>query len=397
MPDPRPAAALWRGRPRAARLPALDLLRGLALGGIVQINIQAYTWGADEVLAYLSPAAGTGERLLYFLQAALFEGKFYPLFAFAFGAGLALQWRTAARWVPERRLVVLGALGLAHAFLLYCGDVLLAYALCGCVLLAALSGGPMALRRLVLASALLAVAGTALPLLLEGDGDSVSTGAVPALAAEVHAVYLHARYPGQLAQRSADALAQQIGTAPLFWPQVLALAGLGALAARRGLLHAPRRFARIWRRATLAGLLLGLPASLAGAWMALQRIQGLAPDNGMDHLLLLAGSALSAAYLGALMLWLARQGRNCLANAATRALAAAGRRSLSNYLLQSLLMGVLLCGWGLGLGAAATRGELALLGLAVWLGQLALSLWMERRGWEGPVEQLWRRLAYKKA
>ena len=77
-------------------------------------------------------------------------------------------------------------------------------------------------------------------------------------------------------------------------------------------------------------------------------------------------------------------------------LAPAGRMPLTNYLLQSVVMGALLSGWGLGWGATLARAELALLGIAIALVQIVLSrLWVAHFG-SGPLETLWRRVTYFK-
>jgi len=133
VPAPPPQAAPAPGahmptRLRVAgRIEGMDALRGLALLGILQVNIQSFTWGAGEPLGYLSSPPGAGESLLYFLQASLIEGKFYPIFAFLFGVGMALQMRklrrlyahaaVAAQAAYRRRLFILLAMGLAHGLL----------------------------------------------------------------------------------------------------------------------------------------------------------------------------------------------------------------------------------------------------------------------------------------
>jgi uncharacterized protein len=57
-------------------------------------------------------------------------------------------------------------------------------------------------------------------------------------------------------------------------------------------------------------------------------------------------------------------------------------------------MGLLLSGWGLELGASASRATLALLAAAIVVVQiLASRAWIRRFG-EGPLEALWRRATY---
>ena len=76
-------------------------------------------------------------------------------------------------------------------------------------------------------------------------------------------------------------------------------------------------------------------------------------------------------------------------------LAPAGRLALTNYVAQSVAMGLLLSGWGFGLAASLGRTELALLALAIVAAQLIASrAWLARFG-EGPMEALWRRSTYR--
>jgi uncharacterized protein len=78
-------------------------------------------------------------------------------------------------------------------------------------------------------------------------------------------------------------------------------------------------------------------------------------------------------------------------------LAPAGRMPLTNYLLQSVAMAVLLPGWGLGLGAVLDYAQLALLALVVFGVQLLASRWWLARRAQGPLEALWRAWTYRGA
>src|SRR5690606_19634247 len=78
----------------------------------------------------------------------------------------------------------------------------------------------------------------------------------------------------------------------------------------------------------------------------------------------------------------------------TRAISAVGKRSLSSYLLQSVLFAPGLAAWGLGLGATLTPLAAAGLAVAVWLVTAIVALILDLRGKRGPAEALLRRLAY---
>jgi len=75
-------------------------------------------------------------------------------------------------------------------------------------------------------------------------------------------------------------------------------------------------------------------------------------------------------------------------------LAPAGRMPLTNYLMQAVILGALLTGWGLGWGAHLGRAELALLALAIVAVQIVVSRWWIGCVGQGPIEALWRRVTY---
>lgn len=394
---------------RHLRIERIDALRGFALFGILQVNIQGFAWGAADPLGYLTPAAGTLDLALRFLQAAFFEGKFYPIFAFLFGAGLAMQMRklrhmadgdaVVARRALRRRLWILLGMGIVHGFLLYCGDVLSAYAVCGLLFLWGfdVAGADPALsaRRLrawSVACAIGAAATIFIPLAVATFAPGTTPpGAIPPDLLRAHDIYVHGGWLAQLAQRRDDEIAQQLGSIPTFWPQVLAFLALGMLAGHAGWLHHPQRYARVWAAARRIGLAIGLPcAILGGLWDTGHALHAPGREGGWNDVLLGASSLLAAAYVAGLLAWFAtaRGGR------VSRWLAYAGRLSLTNYIGQSLAMNVLLSAWGLGLGARAGRAELAALAAAIFGAQILLSRWTLARYRQGPLEAMWRRATY---
>ena len=405
-----PAMALARGfaPARAAplrRIERIDALRGLALMGILQVNIQSFTWGAGEPLGYLSQPSGALESALYFLQSALFQGKFYPIFAFLFGVGIALQGRSLRRRlcggprevqrVQRRRLLFLFALGIVHGVFLYFGDVLSAYAACALAFLALATARPRRLLAWTYGFGALAAVSIFLPALLLGAFDSGGpSDQIPQALAHAHEIYCRAGFLTQLRQRLSDELWQQVASIPTFWPQVLALLALGTFAGRLGWLQQPERHRLVWRRAWQIGLVAGAPSALLGAAMSLARARDLpGAEAGWDDVVLGASSLLAAAYVAAAVYLFDQP----WAAASVRWLASAGRMSLTNYVGQSLALGALLSGWGLGLGAEAGRAQLAAIGLLVFGAQVVLSRWTLAHFRQGPLEALWRRWTYRDA
>jgi uncharacterized protein len=121
--------------PPPARIDALDVIRGVALCGILLVNIGPVTHFSYEVP---HPPANLGDASGW-LQ-LLVQQRFFPIFSLLFGIGFSLFLASAARRHPRprlllaRRLLVLLPLGALHQ-LLHPGEALLLYAICGLAIL----------------------------------------------------------------------------------------------------------------------------------------------------------------------------------------------------------------------------------------------------------------------
>jgi uncharacterized protein len=139
------------------RIDAIDVLRGLALFGVLAMNI--VTVFRVSIFAQFLPnaePAGPLDRAVAAVLTVAVDFKALALFSLLFGVGLAIQFErlaaNARRMILlERRLAVLLAIGLVHLYLIWNGDILVEYALAGFVVLPFL-GGP---RWLLAGAALL--------------------------------------------------------------------------------------------------------------------------------------------------------------------------------------------------------------------------------------------------
>ena len=213
---------------------------------------------------------------------------------------------------------------------------------------------------------------------------------VPAWALERLAVYTQGGYLEQIGPRMAD-YQSILGTmAILGVPQIMGLFLLGAIAGRLGWLARPGSHARLWRAALWLGV-AALPFAAAGAWLNFVTMRDSPGDpSAIGYALQNVGAFVACLYVATLVRLQQRPSMRRL----IAWLAPAGRMPLTNYIMQSVVMGLLLSGWGLGLGASLGRAELALLALLIAAAQLAASrAWIGRFG-RGPLEALWRRATY---
>lgn len=376
----------------ATRLADVDTLRGFALLGILLVNItylaSAYHGTGLEDPGFVSPLDDT----VRFLVAALFELKFYLLFSFLFGYSFTLQIaaadRCGARFVPRflRRLATLFAIGVAHAVLLFPGDILTTYAVLGLILLAVHRIRPPAAWRA--ATVLLLLVSTGYAFLAAAaqaaGGTSVDRERVAASAEEATAA---------LRSGPASVIATHLQELPdvLFLlsfvqaPAALAAFLLGLAAGKRKVLVDPSRRHHTLRRLQIWGLVAGLPGGMVYGYAAME-YPGTAFEILALSINLITAPLLAAAY-GATVLRLAhaRGGRRM-----TAALAPAGRMSLTNYLTQSLVCALLFTGYGAALVGRVPPAGVAGIALALFAFQAMGCRWWLRHHTYGPVEWLLR-------
>jgi len=382
---------------RRGRIGVLDFLRGFALLGILAVN-----------MPYLAHPLYTGPPETTWLDTAARwlvsfagEAKFFVLFSFLFGYGFAVQIDSArSKGRPlagpyGRRLLGLLVIGIAHALFLFMGDILVAYALLGALLWRFKDWSP---KRLVwTAGVALIVAMCAYGLLgvLVTSDPSGGPEQLSALADQARLGYL-----GTWADGTRQRMFDLAVVSPFLWlyygPSALAMFALGLAAGKARLLAGraglPAGMASVWPRLRGAlpfALTVGFVGNLAYASL------GSDPDSGLWGLfafmgLAFAGPALSFGYVVGLI-GLFESGRM---RWLVEPVCSAGRLSLTNYVGQSMIAGVLFNGYGLGwygsLGAAACLG----LSIAIFTVQVALSHAWLRRFRYGPGEWLLRSWTY---
>ncbi len=413
----------------ADRIESLDVLRGFALLGILLLNILGF--GLYSI-GYFSPLIGLGEHPALNLAVwggvnVLFEGAMRALFSMLFGAGVVmfttgLGSRSGAGksgWLHYKRNFWLLAFGLFDAYvLLWNGDILIVYAICGALLYPLRRLAPRTLLILsglivVLTSAMYGSLGYYMGLAREA---SEVVAAAPYAAHDAETLELDAIWQGfvagfpmdeasqagELALRQGGYLTAAAWNAELMngnlffvipvillW-DALAMMLLGMACYRLGILSGERTSAFYWRL-MLGGFAVGLAVN---GWEHIQAIRGdydLLSTFGYLHGTYHIGRiAMAFGWMGGVMLVC----RGGLLTDLRRRLAAVGRMALSNYLMHSLIGLWLFTGVGLGLVGHLERWMLYPIVFAIWGLQLVVSPWWLDRFAYGPAEWLWRTLTY---
>ncbi|RZU63144.1 DUF418 domain-containing protein [Zhihengliuella halotolerans] len=387
-PHPQAAAPA----PAPSRVLDLDALRAFALLGIFLVNVQFFV-DPGMIVNQRAETDALGD-VVNAVTAAVFMGKFYLLFSFLFGYSFVLLWDASARRganvtrVALRRFLGLFVLGLAHGLLLFTGDILVTYALCGLILLAARHASVAAARTtaivltVVIGLGVLALAAMMFAMESFMDFDSLVAEEAGGLEGLLEGPYLHlllGMYPMTLA----NVLFIQ-------GPVALAMFFVGLAAAKSRWIE--NATTTRLRRILIVGLAVGLPGAVATGW--LQVYAGSLPAELFAFgIATLTGPFLTAAYVTALLLAF-RSGAGAKLRAA---LAPAGRMALTNYLTQSAVMALVYTDYGLDLGGRVHPGAAVLICLGVFAAQLAFSAFWMRRFERGPLEGLFRAFTYWRA
>lgn len=426
MDEVRPAAGPVTAGERFA---SLDRLRGVAILGILVMNIYAF---AMPFIAYVDPYRMGGTEAYnigtWIFTHIFFDQKFMSIFAMLFGAGLVLMAERAeargakpARFYFRRQfwLIVIGAI---HGYLIWMGDILFAYALIGMLVYPLRKRRPRTL--IIIACVMLPVTllfnlGNAkqmedtmakvaeIEVLLE-EGQDIDEEQQQVLddwkqqrmfafptdedVAEEIAVY-RGDYAGIVAHRAPMVAMMQVFMILFFglW-RIAPLMMIGMALMKLGVLTCERS-ADFYGRFMLIAYAVGLPLTVFSAFdlhahqfdqMYVMRGGGIA--NYFGSILVALG------HIG-LVMWLTKSGT---ASRLLDRFAAVGRMALTNYLMHSLILTTIFYGYGLGLYGTVPRiWQMAFVAAVIGLELLWSKWWLERYRF-GPAEWVWRTLTYGK-
>lgn len=391
-----------------ARSLAPDLARGLMLLLISWANVSWFLWGRP---ASTGPhlLGGTGiDQAVRFAMQVMVDGRAFPLYAFLFGYGMVQFHRSrVARGIPDvdvrhmlwrRHWAMVLVFGLPHAALLFVGDILATYGLAGLMLTW------LFFRRRDRTVAVWIIAILAFMAVMSVlsliSGIIVLQQPTPEQSDNFMDLARTMMY-GDGAGYLVSIIWRLVGwvmttITSLFTLLIPAWIMLGWLAARRAILDDPATHRTLLIKAAAIlipiGWLGGLPSALVGIGVLPIPVENSWMFQSLDQLTGLFGGLGYAALFGLLgLLWQATQ------PTLVRAIAAVGKRSLTFYLLQSLIHAPLFASWGLGLGGDVNTAGAIGIATLTWIVSVGIAWLLEARGVRGPAELLLRRLTYGKA
>ncbi len=381
---------------------SLDLIRGIAVFGILIMNIQSF---GNVFASYFNPTVNGDfqgiNQMTWFITHIFFDQKFYTIFSMLFGAGILLMaQRAQSKGVsPDkfhyRRSILLIIFGLCHAFFLWYGDILMIYGFFALFAFFAWKKTPkwqlIVGLTLIMFMALFMLAGYyTIP---EEDVIKMQKSYLPDIQTVTQTVN---GYRGDWAEAFSQRLESLKMMAEFFIFAGFRIGGgmlVGMALFRLGILNA-QKSQSFYLKLTLLCLLPGLALVTWGAILlnnsgfidAKSAQLYLALFNYVGSMLVAVGyiGLFNLFYLSERGLWLKQK------------LQAVGQMAFTNYIAQSVLCTTLFYGFGFGLFGELSRFELILVALTILFLQLFWSdFWLNKFKF-GPLEWLWRTLTYCK-
>jgi len=393
------------------RIAILDILRGLAIFGILIMNIQFFSYPDYGNAAFADFYPGILNQVVKWGSAFFFQTKFYSIFSLLFGVGMAVLFDRSmqknTKFTPffSRRLLILLCIGLFHGFVLWDGDILMTYALIGFALLAFK-------KRTQKTIMIWAASALIVPFLLMGIGftawklftpQKVETAEMVKEKTEKQEkrikkaqdelrIFAQGSFAEQIAVRTKTTLNRQKAAIFYGW-RILGMFLLGVWAWRKKLFQETENHIPFIKRILIIGLTIGLAGN------ALFVVCGALTNSTTSFLFMLSmigdqigATALSLFYIAAILLLV----RNAKVIKYLLPFASVGRMALSNYLFHTLICTTIFYSYGLGLYGKFGPAASLLFVLLIYVIQIPMSKWWLKRFKFGPVEWLWRSLTYGK-
>lgn len=403
------------------RIPSLDFLRGIAILGILFINIESFVypnpWSSWQY-GYENTIDHHARFWVYFLT----QGKFYTMFALLFGIGFVIfieriQQKVnglTAMDIYARRLLWLFVIGVIHAYFIWDGDILYHYAVCGFLLLPfrSIKSKNLMLVVLFLASFLFIKSYKSVSKRQEYYSNYTKELIKDETNKTGKDKKLIASWEKRYSKKSPNLSEEVEVPKPTYWQGVinayenhkvhkgefyyqslmlssLIVMILGMILFRAGIFSDYKSWKQYWV-ISVSVLIIGLVLNYLRyyQWTYEDHIPNLNTFKAL--LFTFPKEILGVAYI------LLFNGiyQKFLKNVKFKVFTKIGRTALSNYIFQSIILGILFYGYGFGMFNAFSRFELLGIVVAIWAIQIICThIWL-RYHKQGPLEFLWRKLTY---
>jgi uncharacterized protein len=404
------------------RIGSLDFLRGIAILGILFINIESFAypnpWSSWKY-GFESSMDHHTRFWVYFLT----QGKFYTMFALLFGVGFVIflervQEKSKALKAMDlyaRRLLWLFVFGVLHAYFIWDGDILYHYAICGFLLL------PF---RVIKTKYMILILAFLASLLFIKSHDNITNRKeafkkyqvalnVPTNQRSADETSRINSWEKRYSKKTPNTTEGVENPKPTYWEGIknsynklkvhkgefyhqsliistLIVMLIGMLLYRSGIFSDYKSWNYYWP-ITISFVLFGLLINYLRYYQWTYKDHEPILQVWKAHLFTFPKEILGIGYV------LLFNGiyQKFLKNIKIKVFSKIGRTALSNYIFQSIILGLIFYGYGFELFNQYTRFELLGFVISIWTLQILLTLLWLKYHTQGPLEFIWRKLTYK--
>lgn len=375
------------------RIISIDILRGLALFGILLVNVLGFNASFFDFGGFYGNLSDPFQQSFYNVYISLTADKFIFLFSFLFGYGIYMQYNKFKGNSKEfnyffiRRMSLLAIFGILHIVFLWAGDILFLYAIAGLIILVIYNYRNSGLLILsvffyfFIAIWLLFSVWINLP-------DAMSSTCTNCLETALN-TYSSSSYFICLKLRLDEYLAFSNINAFYYLPKVIGIVIIGFLASKVDLFTRIARSSKTW-------IVVFITLSLISTFVYFKFESIVNFESSYANAVYMLGYEVmnifvASTYILAIILISSIQTFAKI----LKPIANTGRMSLTNYIMQSVILSVIFYGWGFGLFGHQKVTDLVLIAICVYLFQMVYSsVWLKYFD-QGPLEALWRKFSYK--
>lgn len=383
------------------RIHSLDLIRGFAVLGILIMNITSFS---QINIAYMNPTIGAGlqgyNKYFHGFNYIFADTRFMSIFSMLFGAGMVLfTQRIEAKGkrvatLHFKRMFWLLLFGLIHAYFIWVGDILVAYAICGSLIF---FFRKKSIRTLFIMAVILFLVPISLNFMtyygMPKDAlESTFAFFYPSteqIALETK--IMQGSYLDQMPLRLENAIGLQtiVFMIEIFW-RTSAMMLFGMILYRKGILSADKSTA-YYKKMIWVGFVPGLILSIIGLdQLYASEWSGAYVMNIGANYKFISGLFMALSYIG-LLIWIYKKG---IFKKLLNRLQATGRMAFTNYIGMSVICTLIFNGHGLGLFGTFDRLQQFVIVIGIWVTMLIISPLVLKKFQYGPLEWLWRKLTY---
>jgi uncharacterized protein len=395
------------------RIVDLDVLRGIALFGILVVNLFIFS----NPIAILATGNIIWDewynQAFLFFSRVFFEGKFITLFSFLFGIGFYIfTERLKTKGLPIRRIffrrmLLLLLIGTIHSALFWAGDILTFYAICGIIIMLFLyksdktikvwmgvfAGGFLLLFTLLI---FFIIWGMSMPEVAVDikQGFSESKEEFIDMLSRGYEVYVTGTFSEMMTYRREEIALAWTGMfiTPMGIPFIISIFLFGFIIGRKGLLENPKLLRSLFISHRWKLLITGILLSViyASSYLFMDPIIFDLWTLIQMYSIMIGAPLLMLGYCGFILNCLEENKYTSLLNR----FAPVGRMALTNYILQTVICTTLFYGYGLGWMGHFEPIFILPLALFIFLIQIFWSEWYFKKYKMGPLEKLWRMGTY---